>query len=385
MFDRAVLHLDADTFFVSVERKRNSALKDKPIVIGGGSERGVVSSCSYEARKYGVRSGMAIKLAQRLCPDAIYLRGDMDAYTQESQLITDIIAEYAPVFAKNSIDDFDIDLSGLDRYFGVCKWSGELRQRIMRESGLPISAGVSANRFVSKMASKEAKPCGELLVDLGQEKPFLSPIQIGKMHGVGEVYARKLVYMGIRHIGTLSQIPQKLLVREFGKYGSTLWEHSNGIDVSKVLPYQDEKSLSKERTFQTDTIDVQFLKAQLTDLCSKLAFSLRADGKLTSCVTVKIRYTDFQTYHKQKQIAYTANDRGLLDCALDLFDRLYTRRQLVRLIGLRFSGLARGNLQISLLDDTYKEIELLQALDRVRRRFGQQAVQWASAIKIQEN
>ncbi|WP_421800036.1 DNA polymerase IV [Haliscomenobacter sp.] len=380
MFDRAVLHLDADTFFVSVERKRNSALKDKPIVIGGGSDRGVVSSCSYEARKYGVCSGMAMKMAQRLCPEAIYLRGDMDAYTQESQLITDIISEYAPVFAKNSIDDFEVDLSGLDRYFGAFKWSGELRQRIMRESGLPISAGVSVNRFVSKMASNAAKPCGELLIDQGQERPFLSPLQIAKMHGVGEVYARKLVYMGIRKIGTLSQIPPKLLVREFGKYGTTLWEHSNGIDSSRVIPYHEEKSLSKECTFQTDTIDLRFLKAQLTDLCSTLAFNLRASGKLASCVAVKIRYTDFQTYHKQKQIPYTSSDQTLLDCTLDLFDRLYTRRQLVRLIGVRFSGLVRGNLQISLLEDTPQEIELLQALDRVRRRFGQHAIKWASAL-----
>lgn len=380
MFDKAVLHLDMDTFFVSVERKRDSSLNNRPVIIGGGSNRGVVSSCSYEARRFGVQSGMAMKLARRLCPEAVYMRGDIDAYTKESQLITDIIAERVPLFAKNSIDEFDIDLTGMDRHFGAFKWSGELRRYILKEAGLPISAGVSQNRFVSKMATTQAKPCGEKYVALGEEKPFLAPIHIAKMYGVGEANARKLIYMGIRNIGTLSQIPQPLLTREFGKYGTTLWERANGIDPSKIEPYHDEKSLSTEQTFQTDTIDVGFLKTRLTDMCSKLAFSLRTSGKLTSCVTVKIRYTDFQTYTKQKRISFTANDQTLLPCTLGLFDQLYTRRQLVRLIGVRFSGLVRGNLQINLLDDTPREMDLLQALDQVRRRFGQNAVKWASAL-----
>lgn len=379
MVDRAVLHLDMDTFFVSVERKRDSRLKDKPVIIGGGSDRGVVSSCSYEARKFGVGSGMPMKLARRLCPEAVYLRGDMDAYSKESRLVTEIIAGQAPLFSKNSIDEFDLDLTGLERHFGAFKWSGELRQLILQESGLPVSGGVSVNPFVSKMATNAAKPCGEKWVEAGHEKPFLAPLHISKMHGVGEVNARKLIYMGIRQIGVLSEIPRKLLEREFGKYGATLWEHANGIDRSQVVPYHEEKTISKECTFQTDTIEVGFLKAQLMDLTSKLAFTLRNSGKLTSCITVKIRYTDFQTYTRQKQIPYTANDQALLAGVLSLFDQLYTRRQLVRLVGVRFSGLVRGNLQISLLDDTPKEIDLLQALDRIRRRFGLDAVKWASA------
>ncbi|PHN01757.1 DNA polymerase IV [Flavilitoribacter nigricans] len=382
MYQRAVLHLDMDTFFVSVERKYNSELLQRPVIIGGGSNRGVVSSSSYEARRFGVRSGMPMALARRFCPEAVYLRGDMDLYSRESRLITDIITEQAPVFSKNSIDEFDIDLSGMDRYLGVCKWSRELRHRIMRESGLPVSSGISANRFVSKMATNAAKPCNEKQIPPGDERPFLAPIHIAKMHGVGEVNARKLIYMGIRHIGTLSKIPRRLLQREFGKYGDYLWERANGIDPSVITPYRREKSISRERTFQTDSIDPVFLRAQLLDMCSRLGFQLRDAGKLASCVTVKIRYSDFQTYTQQRKIPYTANDRDLRRQVEELFRKLYQRRQRVRLVGVKLSGLVSGSFQISLLDDTAKEIELLLAMDRIRKRFGETAVRYCDAMMV---
>lgn len=383
MYERAVLHLDMDTFFVSVERKYNSDLLHQPVIIGGTGSRGVVSSCSYEARRFGVHSGMPMGLARRFCPEAVYLRGDMDLYSRESGLITEIITEQAPLFAKSSIDEFDIDLTGMDRYLGACKWSRELRHRIMRESGLPLSSGISVNRFVSKMATNAAKPCNEKQIDPGDEKPFLAPIHISKMHGVGEVNSRKLIYMGIRHIGTLSRIPRPLLQREFGKYGDYLWERSNGIDPSVITPYRKEKSMSKERTFQTDSIDPVFLRSHLLDMCSRLGFQLRNAGKLTSCISVKIRYGDFQTYTHQRRIPYTANDRTLRRHLEELFQQLYQRRQRVRLLGVKFSGLVTGSFQISLLDDTVREIDLLLAMDRIRRRFGETAVQYVNDLIIQ--
>jgi DNA polymerase-4 len=307
----------------------------------------------------------------------------MDLYSRESALITEIITGQAPVFAKSSIDEFDIDLTGMDRYLGVCQWSRELRHQIMRESGLPISSGISVNRFVSKMATNAAKPCNELQISPGREKPFLAPIPIAKMHGVGEVNSRKLIYMGIRHIGTLSKIPRLLLRREFGKYGDYLWERSNGLDPSVITPYRKEKSMSKERTFQTDSIDPVFLRSQLTDMCSRLAFQLRSAGKLTSCVTLKIRYSDFQTYTQQRKIPYTANDRTLRRQVEEIFQRLYQRRQRVRLVGIKFSGLVSGSFQISLLDDTVREIDLLRAMDRIRRRFGETAIRYGDSMTIQ--
>ncbi|MCB0519936.1 MAG: DNA polymerase IV [Lewinellaceae bacterium] len=380
MFQKAILHLDLDAFFASVEQLKNSQLKGKPLLIGGTGGRGVVASCSYEARKFGIRSAMPMRLALQRCPDAIVLRGDMEAYAKKSKEITDIIDEAAPLFEKASIDEFYLDLTGMDRHIGCWKWSGELRQRIMREAGLPISMGLSVNKLVSKVGTGEAKPNGARLVECGVEKAFLAPLSTRKLPGLGAATYQKLSLMGVRTVEVLSQIPPLLLRREFGQSGISLWKKANAIDDSPVTPYHDPKSLSTERTFQTDTTDVQWLKSRLTDMVSRLAFDLREQQKLTSCITVKIRYTDFNTYTLQRKIPYTANDRALLLHARELFDQLYQRRQLVRLIGVRFSGLVHGHYQINLFEDTVEESALLQQMDKIRRRFGQGAVMRAGAL-----
>lgn len=380
MFERAVLHLDLDSFFVSVERLKNSELQGKPLIIGGSSQRGVVASCSYEARHFGVRSAMPMKMALRLCPDAIVLRGDMESYSQHSKIISEIIKEQAPVFEKSSIDEFYLDLSGMDQYIGCWKWSNELRERVIRESGLPISFGLASNKLISKMSTSEAKPNGAKMIEQGAEKAFIWPMSVKKIPSIGKATYKKLSFMGVRKIETLANIPQGLLQREFGKNGVGLWRKANAIDDRPVVPYQERKSMSTERTFSTDTIDVQFLKDRLTDMCFKLAFELRQKKKLCSCVTVKIRYTDFNTYTKQYSIPYTANDNILLEQAHRLFEQLYQRRQLVRLIGLRFSGLVHGNQQIDLFENNIRESQLLQQLDHIRTRFGKNAIQRGSAV-----
>lgn len=379
MFDRAILHMDLDAFFVSVECLRNSSLKGKPLIIGGG-KRGVVSSCSYEARRFGVHSAMPTKMAMRLCPDAIMIKGDMEAYSKYSKVVTEIIAEDAPLFEKASIDEFYVDLTGMDRYVGCWKWSKELRTRIMDESGLPISFGLSINKLVSKVGTGEAKPNGTLMVESGREKGFLSPLSTSKIPSIGKATYKKLSFMGVRTVGKLAEIPPQLLQREFGKHGLSLWRKANGQDNSPVVPYHERKSISSERTFREDTIDVRFLKAKLTDMLTKLAFELRESQKLTSCVTVKIRYSDFNTYTHQCKIPYTANDRVLMEKTMELFDKLYQRRQLVRLIGVRFSGLVHGNYQMQLFEDTEEETQLLQQLDHIRRRFGKGALSRASSL-----
>lgn len=381
MFQKAILHLDLDAFFASVEQLKNSQLQGKPLIIGGTSRRGVVASCSYEARKYGIRSAMPMSAALHRCPDAIVLKGDMEAYSKKSKEITEIIEEESPLFEKASIDEFYVDMSGMDRYVGCWKWSGELRQRIMRESGLPISMGLSVNKLVSKVGAGEAKPNGAQLVENGNEKAYLAPLSTRKIPGLGKQTYQKLSFMGVRNIDTLSQIPPKLLQREFGKPGIALWKKANAIDDSPVVPYHDPKSLSTERTFQTDTTDVQWLHSRLMDMVTKLTFELRAQQKLTACVTVKIRYTDFNTYTLQKRISHTSNDRPLLHYAKELFDKLYQRRQLVRLIGVRFSHLVHGHYQINLFEDTVEETALLQQMDRIRQRFGKGAVMLAGAMR----
>jgi DNA polymerase-4 len=380
MFQRAVLHLDLDSFFVSVECLRNDGLRGKPLLIGGTGGRGVVASCSYEARRFGVHSAMPVKMALRLCPQAVVLRGDMDMYSRYSTIVTDIIAEEAPVYEKASIDEFYLDLTGMDRHFGCLKWSTELREKVMRESGLPISFGLSVNKTVSKVGTGEAKPNGTRYIPCGTEKGFLAPLPVGRMPGVGQETHKKLNFMGVRTIDTLSQIPVRLLEREFGKPGRTLWERANAIDPTPIVPYSEQKSISRERTFSEDTLDIGHMKHLLLDMADKLAFELRTSGKLASTVTVKIRYADFNTFTRQKQIAYTANDRILGQHVLDLFDRLYERRQLIRLIGVRYSGLVQGSYQINLFDDTLEHVQLMQQMDRIRRRFGVDAVMRASGL-----
>lgn len=378
MYDRAVLHLDLDSFFVSVECLRDSSLKGKPLIIGGMGGRGVVASCSYEARRYGVHSAMPMKMALRLCPQALVLRGDMDAYTRHSALVSEIIDSEAPVFEKSSIDEFYLDLTGMDRYFGCFKWSAELRERIIKESGLPISCALSVNKLVSKVGTGEAKPNGMREIPTGEEREFLAPLSTGKIPGVGKETYKKLSFMGVRTIRVLREIPHPLLEREFGKMGQFLWESANAIDRRQVVPYSEQKSMSKERTFSEDTLDMNFIRGLLGGMVDELAFDLREDARLTSCITVKIRYADFNTFTKQKRIPYTAQTRQLISYALELFEEVYERRQLIRLIGIKFSGLVNGNIQLNLFDNTEEEISLLQQLDHIRRRWGKEAISWAN-------
>ena len=380
MFDRAILHMDLDSFFVSVECLKNSDFLGKPLIIGGTSNRGVVASCSYEARRFGVHSAMPTKMALRLCPQAIVLRGDMDSYSKYSSLVTDIIADESPLYEKASIDEFYLDLTGMDKHFGCYKWSGELRQKVIRESGLPISFGLSVNKLVSKVGTGEAKPNGTKQVEKGTEKGFLAPLSTRKIPGIGKETHKKLSFMGVRNIDTLSKIPSKLLEREFGKSGRSIWEKANAIDNTPVVPYSEQKSMSKERTFSEDTLDLKKMQSILFDMSDKLAFELRNSQKLCSVITVKIRYADFNTYTKQKKISYTSNDKILVEHIKSLFDSLYERRQLIRLIGVKLSGLVHGNYQIKLFDDTVEDIQLLQQMDRIRRRFGIDAIMRACAI-----
>ena len=380
MFERAILHMDLDSFFASVEVLKNSSFIGKPLIIGGISSRGVVASCSYEARKFGVHSAMPMKMALRLCPDAIVVRGDMDSYSKYSQLVTDVIADESPSYEKASIDEFYLDLSGMDRYFGCYKWSGELRNKIVRETGLPISFGLSVNKLVSKVGTGEAKPNGTKEIPSGTERGFLAPLPVSKIPGIGKETYKKLSFMGVRTISVLSDIPIKLLEREFGKAGRQMWEKANAIDYSPVVPYHEQKSMSKERTFTEDTLDLGYIRSLLQDMTDKLAFELRADKRLTGCITVKIRYADFNTYTKQRKITYTSSDNVLVKNVLDLFDQLYQRRQLIRLIGVKLSDLVYGTYQIDLFEDTLEQLSLLSQMDRIRNRFGVNALMRASAL-----
>jgi DNA polymerase-4 len=373
---RTIAHFDLDCFFVSVECQQDSRLTGKPLLVGGSSDRAVVAACSYEARRYGIHSAMPMKTALRLCPHAIVRSGDMERYSEKSKEVTEMIAHKAPLYEKSSIDEFYLDISGMDKFFGSLKWTTALRKAIMKESGLPISFGLASNKLVSKVATDEAKPNGQLEIQFGEEKTFLAPLAVEKIPMVGRETGAQLRRRGVETVKTLSEVPISLLEAWMGKTGIALWKKANGIDESPVVPYYEQKSVSTESTFPADTIDMEFLHAELVRMTEKIAFELRQQNKLTGCVTVKIRYTDFETVTKQMTIPYSCSDHVLLEKVKELFKKLYDRRQLVRLIGVRFSHLVQGNYQISLFDDSQEMIALYQAIDQIKNRFG-----WESLMK----
>lgn len=370
--ERNIVHCDLDTFFVSVERLLNVGLVNKPVLIGGSSDRGVVASCSYEARKYGVHSAMPMRLALRMCPEAIVVRGDHDVYSHYSSMVTEIIEACTPVVEKASIDEHYLDVTGMDRFFGCWQWTQELRRRIIRETGLPISFGLSVNKTVSKIATGQAKPSGELYVNSGTEKGFLAPLSIRKIPQVGEKSYTLLRNMGISKIGTLQQMEAFTMKHVMGENGISIWRKANGLDDSLVLPFREQKSMSKETTFQQDTIDMELLRRTLISMIDTLAFELRKDQKLTSCITVKIRYSNFDTHTQQVKVGFTNSDRLITEKVMALFKKLYSRRMLIRLIGIKFSNLIYGAYQTDLFQDSSDEVNLLQAMDKIRLRYGSQ-------------
>ena len=374
MKNKSILHLDLDAFFVSVERKQNSELNGKPLIVGGMGDRGVVAACSYETRKFGVHSGMAMKVARQLCPQAIVIKGNASTYTKHSKEVTEIIKNQVPSFEKASVDEFYADLSGMDKFFGINQFASELRQTIIKESGLPISFGLSQNKVVSKIATGEAKPNAEIIIPHGNEKIFLAPLSVNKIPMVGNKTFQKLLNLGVREIKTIQEMPVEMLESVLGQAGRTIWKRANGLDDTPIIPYHERKSISTERTFGRDTIDMVRLHATLVAMAESLAYQLRRGNKLTSVVSVKIRYSDYQTHSKQVKISYTSADHILIPKVEMLFKQLYSRRLLIRLIGVKFSGLVGGNYQINLFDDSEEMLNLYNSIDKIKERFGEHSV-----------
>ncbi len=383
--NRNIVHFDLDSFFVSVECLKNNKLKGRPLAVGGSSDRGVIASCSYEARKYGVYSAMPVKLAKRLCPDLLIIKGDSDSYSKYSRLVTEVIAGSVPMFEKSSIDEFYIDMSSMDKFFGCALYTKELRKKIEKESGLNISYGLASNKLISKVATDEAKPHGQLEIPFGSEKSFLAPLPVEKLPMVGPKTGALLKRMGVETVNILSQIPLDMMTNLMGKNGIELHRRANGIDETPIVPFHEQKSIGTEQTFESDTIDIYFMYKELVRMTEGIAFDLRSQNKLSGCITVKIRYSDFQTFTKQESINYTAADHILLRKVKELFSKLYNRRQLIRLIGVRFTDLIPGNYQINLFDDTQELIRLYQAIDSVKSQYGEPLLIRASGFDKNEN
>ncbi len=365
---------------MSVEVLKNPSLRGKPLIVGGDGQRGIVAACSYEARKFGIQSAMPSLTAKRLCPQAVFLKGSYHEYSHYSRLVTQIIADAVPLYEKASIDEFYVDLTGMEKFFGVSRYTRELREKIIRETGLPISYGLSANKLVSKMATNEAKPNGFLEVAHGKETDFLWPLTVDKIPMVGKQTQEQLRAIGIDRIGQLAATPVQQLEFVFGKWGRKLWEKANGMYDSPVEAYSEQKSLSHENTFGEDSSDVPFLHKELVRLTEKNAYDLRKEEKFTGCVTVKLRYDDFTTVSKQEVIDYTALDNVLLAKVKDLLTKLYQRGRKVRLVGVKFSHLVPMSMQMNLFDNSAEKLQLFKAVDTIKDQFGKGAVMKATGL-----
>jgi DNA polymerase IV len=381
---RYIAHLDLDSFFFSVEAIINPSLKGKAVIVGGASLRGVVTTCSYEARKFGVHSAMPMKKAMQLCPHAIVVGSTRGQYSRYSRWVTDIIAAKAPLFEKASIDEFYIDLTGMDKFFDPYQWTIDLRQEIMTQTELPISFGLASNKMIAKIATDEAKPNGYLFVQPGMEQQFLAPLPVNKFSGVGKQTYETLKKMGIYYIGDIVKYPVEVLEKTLGKWGSDLYLKAQGIHTSEVHPFHEAKSISTENTFEDNKTDMDFLLSELVRMTEKVAYELRQDEKMTGCIAVKIRYPNFETTSKQTTIDYTFRDDELIPAAMQLFHQLYRKGQPVRLLGVRLSDFTNHALQGSLFDDNEKKNNLYKAIDGVKNKYGKAALKKARTVAIEK-
>ncbi|MBA2330592.1 MAG: DNA polymerase IV [Flavisolibacter sp.] len=381
---RHIAHFDLDAFFVSVEIVKNPALKGKPLIVGGDGQRGIVAACSYEARKFGIQSAMPAMTAKKLCPDALFIKGSHHEYSHYSRIVTQIIAASVPHYEKASIDEFYCDMTGMDKFFGVSAYTQQLREKITKETGLPISYGLSPNKLVSKIATNEAKPNGFLEIPAGKETAFLWPLTIDKIPMAGKQTQQQLHSMGIFTIEQLAHTPIKNLEHVFGKWGHRLWEKAHGIDDNPVESYSEQKSISHENTFNDDSNDLNFLGKELVRLTEKTAFELRQEEKITGCITVKIRYEDFTTVSKQEVIDYSALDNVLLAKVKDLFAKLYKKGKKVRLLGVRFSHLVPMTLQMNLFNNETEKLDLFKTIDNIKNEFGSGVIQKATSLPVSD-
>ena len=378
---RYIAHFDLDSFFVSVEMLQDPSLLGKAVVVGGSRDRGVVTTCSYEARKFGVRSAMPMRRAMELCPHAIVVKSSYGLYSKYSAWVTNIIAANAPLYEKASIDEFYIDLTGMDTFFNPLEWTIRLRQTIMDETGLPISFGLASNKLVAKIATDEAKPNGYLFVTPGKEKEFLAPLPVEKLGGVGKKSHQTLLGLVIHTIGDILHFDPAVLEKVLGKWGTQLIRQANGKSDSVVSPHRESKSISAENTFEENTSDMDILLAQLVGQAERVAYELRQEKKYATCVAIKFRNANFETSTRQITVPATIADTDIIKAATDLFTKLYVPGTKVRLLGVRLSGLTNVGAQTNLFDNKTEQHALYEAIDAVKNKYGKSLLRKARTIK----
>ncbi len=378
------MHLDMDTFFVSVERLLDPSLIGRPVIVGGTPyQRGVVAGCSREARAYGVHSAMPLRRAYELCPQAVFLHPNFIHYAEYSDRVADLLTDEAPVMEKASVDEFYLDLSGCERAIGdEAAWSGRIKRGIAGELRLPLTYGIARNKLVAKVATTVGKRAGDTRVPDGVEAAFLAPHAVRLLPGVGEVLERELVAMGMRRIGDIARMTPRIFSHMYGATGRALHEHSLGIDMSPVLPYRRRKSVGAEHTFAEDVLEPRVVLATLKHLALRVGEDLRRRNLLARTVTFTLRYADFVTTAKSAHCDYSNADHVLYRVAERCFETLYTRRVRVRLVGISASDLIEDYGQLFLFrEDGEKYDRLYRGLDEVRARFGKYAVTYGSVLE----
>jgi len=386
---RQIMHIDMDAFFVSVEQALNPDLKSKPVVVGGRPERrGVVAAASYEARTFGLHSGMPLATASRLCPQAIFIEGNFTRYHDASQKFMAILADFSPYLEPLGLDEAYLDATGFESIHGSARQMAmKIKQRIKDKLDLCASIGIAGCKVVAKVASDLSKPDGLLEVPPGKESSFLAPLPVAKLPGIGKKSEHILKGLGINTIGQLATIPSGVLRSYFGVYGEILHNHASGIDDRKVEPPGEAKSISRETTFGKDTGDSSLLKATLRYLGERVGSDLRQKGKLARCVTLKLRYADFTTITRQCTLSRASDtDQAIFDTGVKLLkEELHPKRQAVRLVGIGVSNLVETSRQMDMLDLSAGRLEKLNtAIDRIRRKYGFTAIQTGRTLLLKD-
>jgi DNA polymerase IV len=384
MIPRAIIHMDLDAFFVAVERLANPALLGLPVIVGGRPEvRGVVAAASYEVRRFGVHSAMPTATALRLCPQALVIGGHREWYVDYSRRVMAILGHYTPLLEQVSIDEAFLDVTGTEAHFGPPgTLARTIQDQIESELKLSASLGVATNKLVAKIASDLRKPHGIVVVPFGQEAAFLAPLPLSRLWGAGPVTQRALAALGLRTIGDVAAMPLAELRGRFGRHGAGLWQASHGQDDGPVTPEQEAKSLSREETFAQDVRDPERLRRELLRMSDAVALRLRRHNVQARTVGIKLRYGDFSTFTRQATLS-EPTDAGpvIYDQALALFEALWNPARAVRLLGVGTANLTQSARQLRLFEQTdQRQAQLDAALDVIRARFGEEAIQRASLL-----
>jgi DNA polymerase-4 len=386
--NRRILHIDLDAFFVSVEQALAPKLRGKPVIVGGRPDRrGVVASASYEARVFGIRAGMSLSQAYRLCPQAIFLQGSFSGYREASEKFMTILADFSPDLEPGGLDEAYLDITGCELFGTPFQLAATIKSRIKKELELIASVGIASCKVVAKIASDFGKPDGLIEVAEGEEKDFLAPLPVASLPGVGKKTEESLKAMSIKTIGQLAGLPLEMMKNRFGSFGLMLHHHANCIDNRQIESPGRAKSISRETTFAEDTSDRTFLQSMLHYLCERVGAELRQETKNARTITLKLRYSDFVTITRSFSTKTAVDaDEVIFAGAVKLLERtLAANRKPVRLIGVGVSNLVTYGKQLNMLDFNPRRLEHLdKAIDRIRNKYGFTAIQTGRTLLLKD-